>query len=423
MTTDMKRIIIASFAAVLMLSGCKSVLNEKNVSEAFGFLTFDQGTIEVDDELYTKAVVPASGNYAIFIYDLDGNKVVSTSFDDVKKNGNKIKLNAGSYILEARSTSEAVPAAAFEQPVYGTETEFTIRAGEDTPLGNLTCTLLQTKVTVSYNDDFLAMVSGNGAATVSVSPDSPLEYALKYNSGNVSYEQSAGYYAVNNGNNTTMTVTFKGSIDGKNQKMTKVFTNIQPRTWHQIKFVKKVEEEGDADFIISIADFIEDKTIGEDIPGQESIIGDDPDAPQGDGGITLESTCSYDIDSPIVVPAAGSPFVLTMKATIPNKVKKFTVEIQSTEQSFISAVGSVNGGSNILDLVDPSEGAKQVFTEILPFPYGDAVKDKTEILFDLSDAQTPILAFPGTHTFIMHVTDQIGCRKDITVTMIVEGNN
>ncbi len=413
----MKKNIIIALAALAALTGCSRTGDDMTSD---GYLSFTGFNLMTDDDVVTKATAPADDNYSIFIYNAEDELAVSTTYGKVVTDGGKISLPAGSYRLEARSTSTEVPAAEFERPVYGAEKEFSIISGGVTEIGTLTCTLLQTKVTVSYNDDFLDMVTGNGNATVTVTSGYPLSYALDYNSGSPSYEQSAGYFAVNNGSNTTMEVTFKGSISGKSQKMTKVFTGIAPKTWHQIKFVKKEDTEGSASFIITIDDFVEDVELGNDVDGDETIKGDDPNAPQGDGGIKLESTCSFDISKPIAVPAKGNPFVLTMKATVPNKVKKFTVEVGSTSSVFVGAVGDINNGSNVLDLVNPSDGAKAVFSEILPFPYGDAVKNQTEIAFDLSDAQVPLLAFKGEHTFTMHVTDQTGCKKDISIILVVE---
>lgn len=393
---------------------------------ANGNLVLSEDALSYDTEVITKAQIEANGNYAIFINDAtSGDLVLTTTYSAVKGNGNKISLPEGSYTFTARSTAEEVPAAAFEEPVYGASKSFSIQAGQDTQLGSIVCNLLQTKVTISYNDDFLASVTGDCTATVSVTPTSPLVYAISYANGTASYDQSAGYFAVNNGTSTSMEVVFKGSIEGKSQKMTKVFSNIQPNTWHQIKFIKKVGADGNSQFTITIDDLILDEELGNLISGAETSIGEDPMAPAGDGGITLESTCSIDITNPITVPAlpaAGEPanFTLTMKATVPGQVKKFTVEIASTSDAFVTSVKSVNDGQSELDLVNPSAGAQQVFTEILPFPYGAAVKDKDEIDFDLSDAQTPILAFPGTHTFTMHVMDKNGCKKDINIVMVVE---
>lgn len=422
----MKKTIILSIAALLAFSSCDEKLNintNHNIEgSGEGYLSFAGWELTVDDEVEkTKASEPADGSYAVIINSKsDESASVVTTYQAVKEAGNKISLAAGEYSVTARSKSEDVPAAKFDYPVYGVQKDVTIESGKVTELGEMVCKLLQTKVTIDYSDEFLAMVTGDCTATVSVSPTAPLTYNIQYVGGKASYDHRAGYFAVNNGGNTTMEVFFKGNVEGGQKTMSQSFSNIKPCTWHQIKFVKKVSEDGTADIDIVIEDLVEDVELKDNINGSESIIGDDPDAPKGDGGIMLESTCNYDITQPIVVPAKGNSFVLTMKATIPNKVLKFSVDIISTSPDFVDAVKIINNGSATLDLVDPSSGAISVFTTIIPFPYGAAVAGKSEISFDLSDAQVPILAFKGTHTFSMNVMDQQGCKKTINVTMIVE---
>ena len=57
--------------------------------------------------------------------------------------------------------------------------------------------------------------------------------------------------------------------------------------------------------------------------------------------------------------------------------------------------------------------------DIVPFPHGEELLNATVIDFDLSEAQTPLLAFSGTHTFKMNVTDNKGCRKSIEIKLVV----
>ena len=57
--------------------------------------------------------------------------------------------------------------------------------------------------------------------------------------------------------------------------------------------------------------------------------------------------------------------------------------------------------------------------DIVPFPHGSELIGMTQVNFDLSKAQQPILGFPGNHTFVMSVVDQKGCSKDVTIVMNV----
>ena len=414
----MKKIMLMTAIALVALGSCKKeTFNYGGKgSDTTGTLSFDGLAIEVSDETHqVKASTRATTDlYAIYIDSEDGVRFLSTTYNELK---GSIQLPAGKYTLTAQSATE-IPDAEFENPVYGATKEFTIEAGKTTSIGTLTCTLLQCKVTVAYNQDFLDMVTGNCSTSVELTAGSPLEYAMTHSAENgPQYEKKAGYFAVNG---STLTVTFRGEIEGKSQRMTKSFTGIAPKQWRQITFVQKINGEGDATFDITISDYVEDETLDNDITGDETILGEDPNAPTGDGGIKLVSTCDYDISNPIVVPAKENPFTLTMNAVVPNGVKRFTVEIESTNPDFTGSVASVNGGQTTLDLVNPSSGAIDVFTNLIPFPYGSAVEGKTEIPFDLSAAQVPILGFIGSHTFKMIVIDKTGCRNEIPVVLVVE---
>lgn len=399
----------------------------KSVEET-GILSFS--TLSVDEELVTKSAVNASGNYVIDIFDTEGRQVLTTSWSQVAANEGKISLSEGNYVLRASSSSDGVPAAAFEQPVYGVEKSFAITAGEVTDLGSLVCTLQQCKVTVSYSDDFLSKVTGNGVATVRVSENAPLSYALTYDGASASYNRSSGYFAVNNGDNTTLEVVFKGYVEGKTQKMTKVLTGIQPRQWRQIQFICKVNDEGNTSFDISINDMVSDEVLNNDMGLAETIIGDDPEAPKGDGGINMifdyEAGCDpeyIDMDN-IVVPTLptldeknGKEMRLHFLLTVPGGIRKFNVHIDSNSEAFTSAVELAQATD--LDLINPT-AANDVIFQVVPFPHGNDLLGQTEVAFDMSNAQTAILGFPGNHTFTMNIVDNNGCRKSLPITMIVE---
>lgn len=411
----LKTIFTFSLATLALASCADDKFNYDKNESLKGTLSFARLSIDYSEEMVTKTEA-ADGTYMLYVYDSGESLVWSEQYSAVTEGSGSISLLAGDYRLDIRSTAAAVPDAKFSSPVYGATEQFTITAGQTTELGTITCTLLQCAVSVEYNDDFLSMVTGDGNASVEVTTGSPLDYALSYNSGAPKYERRIGYFAVN-GNNTTMVVTFKGSIENKTQKMTTTVTGIKPRDYHIIKFLKKTDSTGDVTIGIEIDGLVADAVLDNDVQVSETGDGYDPEAPIGDGGIELVSTCDYDITRPITVPASGNPFNLTLKAVVPNGVLKFTVDIASTNVDFINSVNTV-GGTN-LDLINPSEEAMGVF-DIVPFPHGTELAGKTEIDFDLSGAQTAILGFPGSHTFTMNVVDKKGCKNSIDVVLVVE---
>ena len=413
----MKKILFAAASAAMMLFASCQKSPVQNI-KGDGFLSFGEFSLDVDETVVTKAET-AGDNYSIKIFDADGNVQKSMTYEQVMAAGDMISLPAGSYTLTASSLAGDVPFAAWENPIYGTSKQFDIVAGEVTEIGNLTCTLLQCKVTVSYSDEFLESVTGDGTTTVEVSAGHPLDYKLNANG---TYDQSAGFFSVGEG--STMTVVFKGNIGGKNAKMTKTFTGIAPKQWRQVKFVQKKNEQGQATFDIVISDLISDETLNNTVDASEEILGEDPDAPKGDGGITLdfdyEAGCDQDLtdlNNMVIVPMSERTMSIKLKAVIPNGILKFSVDVQSTSAAFNSAL-EVAGGS-LIDLVNPSADNDIIF-KVVPFPHGADLVGKTEVAFDLSAAQKAIVTFPGTHTFLMTIVDKTFCTKKIPVTMIVE---
>ena len=410
-----KTAILAALAAMIFSASCQK---QVQTFEGKRILSLGEMTLSCDDEVITKAVSPASGNYSIIITDANGDVVTSTTYTAVKNNDNKISLSAGDYTLTARSTEDEVPVAEFEQPVYGVSRDFTIEAGQTTGIGALTCSLLQCKVSVSYSDEFLASVTGAGSTKVTLTSGHPLEYALN---ADRSYEQSAGYFAVS-GN--TLAVVFSGNVNGKSAKMTKVFSGIAPRQWRQVKFVQKTNEQGNATFDIVIDDYVDDEALNNLIAGSEDIIGEDPDAPKGDGGIDMvfdyEAGCDAELTDLLnmqIVPVSVRDMVIKFRATVPDGVKKFGVTIESTSEAFTMAVQAASATS--LDLINPLPENDIIF-QVVPFPHGQDLVGQTDIAFDMSAAQDAIINYPGVHTFLMKITDTNNCSKSIPVKMIVE---
>lgn len=451
----MKKIYSYIMAVLTMMLGVSCQKNIADEGKGEGYLSFEEFALELDEEVDTKAAEPAGGNYVIFIMDSEGKEFLRKSYSEVQNNDSQISLPAGNYTLVARSQEEDVPVNGWENPVYGTSHSFSITPGSVTPAGTLTCTLLQCKVTVAYSDEFLEAVTGAGITKVTVTSGYPLEYQLNANG---TYDQNSGYFAIT-GETATMEVVFQGEIEGKNQKMTKVFTGVKARQWRQIKFVQKKNEQGQATFDIVINDLISDTPLDEDASGivkEEDSMGDDPEKPKGDGGIRLipnyteeeiragknvvemiyrkdesgadvldekgEKVLDYlkiNITEPIY-PQNGSELnpdmLIKLKAIVPGGVKKFNVDIETDSETFASAVESA--AAFHLNLIEPLD-ANMIIFGVVPFPHGAELLGQTDIPFDLSNAQCAIYNYEGNHTFLMTITDNAGCSNSVKVVMVV----
>ncbi|MBR6759940.1 MAG: DUF4493 domain-containing protein [Alistipes sp.] len=447
----MKKLFAFAFLASALMTSCADDFKYKSEEPGFGTLSFADLQISVDDSENIVRATEASGTYLITVKNAEGAVYGTYTYSNIKAEG--ISLPAGVYSLEVLS-AESVPAAEFEEPVYGAQVEnITITAGQKTPVGTITCTLQQCKVTVGYNDDFLAMVKGNCTTTVSIGES--LDYNIVWDSTNSKiskYEQSAGYFNVNNGENTTMTVKFSGAIydeeseTTKVMRMTKTFTDIAAKQWRQVKFIKKINQEGNATFDIVLDEYVEDNPLNEDLTGSEESIGTDPNAPKGDGGIKLictEGPAAEVITSWNEAAQTEKPVIdlsvdqnistLKFTAEIPNGVYEFYVDITSTNSDFNTAVKgiTVNKDGRIY-LTKTEEEHRKVIDGLnllgIAFPYPENVINKAEILFDLTKAIPALQMYSGTHTFAMYVTDTTGCKhqdesgktKPINLTVVIE---
>ena len=441
----MKRLFSVMMLSALMLASCsKDTYHYSDLEPGYGILSFEDAELVVSEEVETRASEAAAG-YLIWVKNSDGSyvdlnpsaDVEYTTYGAVKSTG--IILPAGRYTLIAQSTDEIQDAILeSDAAVYGAEREFTIVAGQDTYItsnengGELICTLWkQVKVSVGYNDYFKEKCV-SGEAVVSVGEVS-LSYAMDYT--------EAGFFAVPKDKEVSLEVTFSGVMkvkeDGvevqKTQKMTAMIPGVKARQWRKITFILSEDKEGNAAFSIDIDGYVVDAELGEAVDGSDvesGSNGEDPNKPQGDGGIELVTTCAFDITQPIVIPEMSDPtdvntqnMTLTMQANVPNGVRKFGVVISSNSETFGAALKVVseydeNAGGYVVDLVNPTDKNNNIFG-IIPFPHGAELVGMTEVSFDLSDAQMPILGFPGTHTFEMNVVDQKGCEKKVTIVMEV----
>lgn len=460
----MKRFFALALLATTMLASCADDYVYNSEGQKFGTLSLTGLDITVTEDVDIVRATEADQNYLIYIYDSEGQLYNNKPFTygDIKNGSNgEISLPEGTYRLEARSAS-TIPTAEWEAPVYGvTHNGITITAGETTHVGTLTCRLLQCKVTVDYNDDFLAMVAGD--CKVDVTIGGTLTYEMTLTNGVPTYTRDAGYFDVNNDSNTTMEVKFVGVIKDEKtgnittQRMTKGFEGIGAAQWRMISFVKKVIGEGNVTFDIVINDYVEDTPIGEDITGTEEAIGPDPNAPKGDGNIKLLSTAGLNentsptqaawnasfTDDPLDTESyevivlddnltagtddSGNPIqLLQFEASVPNKIKDFYVVIES--ETISPLLPALIGDAEYIDLVHDTTAVKAI-AEVVPFPYHDPengviIAGATSVAFNL-DKAVGILRAMGSaeHTFKMTVRDESNYTKQIDLKFNVVGTS
>lgn len=453
----MKRIFSVVMLATIALSSCyKDSYQYSDLESGYGILSLADANITVSEETETRA---ATDNYCIWVLNSDGAEIdldknssnTYISYSSIASTG--IKLPAGNYTLITQSQT-TIPTAAFEEPIYGAEQAFSIIAGETTNIGKIVCKLWkQVKATVDYNAFFLQHLAGEGKATVTVNNSNTLEYNIVGNETEkpTSQEKRAGYFEVPNYKSdadlVSLEVEFVGSMKVKengsndysikNQKMRVAIPNVKSGQWRKIQFNMTEDKDGNAAFTITIDDLVVDATIGEDVTAGEESLGDDPNKPKGDGNIQLINTAGLDnTTSPTqsewngaftddemdeesypVINISQDMSELKFNAIVPNKVAAFTVEIIS--DALEEAVMAVCGTTK-LDLVDNTTAVEKV-AGIIPFPYGDAVRNKEVVEFDLTGALGALKGIPGTdNNFSMKVIDQQGYSKTIDLVLHIE---
>ena len=107
---------------------------------------------------------------------------------------------------------------------------------------------------------------------------------------------------------------------------------------------------------------------------------------------------------------------LSFTISAPKGIAAFLVDMASTNDVFNEEVLSM--GISPIDLINPSEAQISICT-MFGFTYGSALAGLTETVFDLSGAVTPLLGFPGTHSFTLNITDTEGNSSSTTIKMKV----
>lgn len=397
-----------ALALTIGLVGCeRDKIGYGDKEGATGTLSFMQFGVETstDIEIISRAATSATYNYVIRIFDANGDQVGSDYI--YGQMPESIVLNTGTYSMKIQSQSQ-IPSAEFEAPVYGaTINGIVIEEDQTTDLGVITCKLINIKVSVGYNEAMWAVLGDDANVLVEIG-----DGALNFAKG----ESQNGYFAAPEVSNA-MTVKFAGTVDGNYATMTRAFTDVKAGQWRKINFIMTVNEEGDATFDVVVEDWCDEKELANNIEVSEEVIGPDPDAGEGE---------EENPDAPKVIYKGGSvptsPIVITdgmelgFTISAPKGIAGLSVDIASTNADFNNDV--LSAGISPIDLVNPSE-AQISICDMFGLSYGSNLVGQTEVAFNLTGAVTPLLGFPGTHSFTLTITDAEGNSTSTTIKMKV----
>lgn len=144
-------------------------------------------------------------NYKCTIIDESGGHIQSFKYGE--RPIEPIELELGDYILKIQSGD--IPNTAWDTPIYGTEKAFKIVSGETTIFSNITCMLMQIKVTITYAPDLLERLGEHTRTIVSVG-ENELEYSLS--------ETRAGFFATEQTSNVAFHISGTYAADMINYK-------------------------------------------------------------------------------------------------------------------------------------------------------------------------------------------------------------
>lgn len=133
-------------------------------------------------------------NYKCTIIDESGGYIQSFKYGE--RPIEPIELEPGNYILKIQSGD--IPNTAWDTPIYGGEKAFKIVSGETIIFSDITCMLMQIKVTITYAADLWERLGENTRTIVSVG-ENELEYSLT--------ETRAGFFATEQNSNVTFHIS------------------------------------------------------------------------------------------------------------------------------------------------------------------------------------------------------------------------
>lgn len=459
---------MAMFAALACVACDKDNFSFSGIEEGYGVLSFADADFIVSEEVETRADA-AKDNTVIWVlkedgsmYDLapENDDIDYTTYGAVKSKG--ITLPGGNYTFRAQTDAE-IPMAG-TTPIYGIEKEFSITAGEVTPLGELTLTLYkQVKVKVQYNPVFQSSLVNNNVTTeVAINDESKMTFeGTNPDSGFLYLELTED----NKDTGVTMEILVNAEMNVKEgnvtsvktQKMSATISGVKPCQYRQININKEEIKDGGANFTIVVDGLEVDTELSTDISASEGSLGDDPNAPKGDGGIKLINIAGLDTTTtptqaewnnsftedemdeethPAEIVITKDMTQLQFQAEVPDKVCNFKVTIKS--DIIAGMLPELEIYDPELDLIKDVKDVKEI-AKVIPFPFHDpdnegkingatTVDGATTLNFVL-DGALPILTgdmfFPnGTteyliHTFQMFVRDYEGKTKTIDLTLKV----
>lgn len=361
----------------------------------------------------TRAEQPDVDGFIVEILDADDAQVLKKTYAELKQQlAEPMKLPVGAYRMEVRS-EESTPDVAWEHPVYGATSSFTISKAQTTQLEEVVCTLQNIKVTVDYSSELAGMLTDTSKATISLGQTS--QEFLKT-------ETHAAYFKSLDIENT-LDFNFDGVFADTDipAQFSKQITGVKADQWRKISVVINYADKGTLLFQVTVDNnIIQDNSFVVD--GTDNLLEElleDPNAP------TL-AWPGHDMSKPFTLTDAifddnGNciePFVFDLAS--PNGIESLRVNIGSTSSRFMASMAAIQLPETFdLCALDASSPAG-IILKGFGYPVGGELKGQQAKSFNIAGQIKALYEFDGTHTFSFDMTDAKGVSTAAALTLVVD---
>ena len=400
--------------------------------DATGFLSvsglsmrvvYDETDVRPDDTSYqtqspqavsgTRAEQPDVDGFIVEILDADNAQVFKKTYAELKQQlAEPMELPVGAYRMEVRS-KESTPDVAWEHPVYGATSSFTISKAQTTQLEEVVCTLQNIKVTVDYSSELAGMLANTSKATISLGQTS--QEFLKT-------ETRAAYFKSLDIENT-LVFNFDGVFAGTDipAQFSKQITGVKAGQWRKISVVINYADKGTLLFQVTVDNnIIQDNSFVVD--GTDNLLEElleDPSAP-------ALAWPGHDMSKPFTLTDAMfddngnciEPFVFDLAS--PNGIESLRVNIASTSSRFMASMAAIQLPETFdLCALDASSPAG-IILKGFGYPVGGELKGQQAKSFNIAGQIKALYEFDGTHTFSFDMTDAKGVSTAAALTLVVD---
>lgn len=361
----------------------------------------------------TRAEQPDVDGFIVEILDADNAQVFKKTYAELKQQlAEPMKLPVGAYRMEVRS-EESTPDVAWEHPVYGATSSFTISKAQTTQLEEVVCTLQNIKVTVDYSSELAGMLADTSKATISLGQTS--QEFLKT-------ETCAAYFKSLDIENT-LDFNFDGVFADTDipAQFSKQITGVKAGQWRKISVVINYADKGTLLFQVTVDNnIIQDNSFVVD--GTDNLLEElleDPSAP-------ALAWPGHDMSKPFTLTDAMfddngnciEPFVFDLAS--PNGIESLRVNIGSTSSRFMASMAAIQLPETFdLCALDASSPAG-IILKGFGYPVGGELKGQQAKSFNIAGQIKALYEFDGTHTFSFDMTDAKGVSTAAALTLVVD---